>query len=1203
MKTNRSIPFNSIRFLFLFIGLISYQHSFGQAGGLNCADMEPICTDAGVSFTANEGGPDASVIDPGNNYGCLASSPNPSWFYLEISNSGDIIMDLSAPSDIDFIIWGPYTDLAAAQANCGNHNNIVPDTGCTLGLFCDGFGCSYSTSNTETPAIPNAQVGEVYVMLVTNYANSTQQINLTQTDGNGATDCTIIVPDCNITFFDANIGPCNTTTGNYEINGTIEFDDAPATGDLIVEDCFGTQHIVASAPFPASGVINYTIPNLPANGQACDVTAYFSDDLTCDSGPISYNAPSCTNCFMSSISINISACDANNNFEITGTIEFTDAPTTGQLTIQDCNGNSVTLNPPFTSPLAFTIPNIPADGTPNCNVTATFSADPNCTISSIDYTNPANCDCTAEIGTFTTTITGSSNNNYVLCYGDQISIETNHDWVAPEEIFNPPGSFYDPGVSFAVYSCPPTIGLTPTANVDIANDPCFLGLVSDFNFYDTNDMSWINGLPGTFTDNTVYFVPITMYSITDLVYSDVNTTIPCYDMGNPFAVQYLPEIITLETSDCQAGTVSVEIEGGLPAVDGSQFTGSNLQPASASFGVQSAGNTGTIVVQGLVDGDNYSFDITDDNGCPVSISGIFQGVEDPAFNYPNNTYCQDETDPTATITGTPGGTFSATPAGLSLNTSNGTIDLDASTPGTYTVTYTTPDPVCFATSTFDVTILPLPAFSVVGQQPSDCGLSDGTVTISGLLPNVNYNLTYTENGTQIGPQNIVTNGAGEFVIGNLATGTFADFVIELAGCVGTVPDVIQLNDINAPFIDAGPDQEVCEGESVVLTATNPEGATISWDNAVNDGVSFVPVVGTQVYTVTADLLGCISNDQVTVTVHPNPTVFAGNDITVCENESVVLTASGADSYVWDNGVSNGVSFNINQTTTYSVVGTTTFGCTGQDDVTVNVETTGDVSFDADNKEGCAPLTTTFTNTSNFNGANCTWYLSNGTVLQGCNDVTYTFNNPGCYSVTLEVETANGCVASITYNDYICIDNDPIAMFTPTPYEVSTIDPTIEFSNGSLGANDYHWNFGDGSTSTETNPNHTYPSGEPGDYEVELIAYSPAGCTDTIRAAITVIEDLIFYVPNTFTPDNDDFNEVFQPIFTSGFDPLDFQLLIFNRWGEIIFESHDASIGWDGTYGVESEKIVKDGTYVWKIEFKTTNTDERQTHVGHVNIIK
>ena len=100
----------------------------------------------------------------------------------------------------------------------------------------------------------------------------------------------------------------------------------------------------------------------------------------------------------------------------------------------------------------------------------------------------------------------------------------------------------------------------------------------------------------------------------------------------------------------------------------------------------------------------------------------------------------------------------------------------------------------------------------------------------------------------------------------------------------------------------------------------------------------------------------------------------------------------------------------------------------------------------------------------------------------------------------------------------------------------------------------------------------------------------------------ITEELIFYVPNTFTPDNDDFNESFQPIFTSGFDPYDYTLYIFNRWGELIFESNDANVGWNGKYGVEGE-FVQDGTYVWKIEFKTKRNDERKVVVGHVNLLR
>ncbi len=96
------------------------------------------------------------------------------------------------------------------------------------------------------------------------------------------------------------------------------------------------------------------------------------------------------------------------------------------------------------------------------------------------------------------------------------------------------------------------------------------------------------------------------------------------------------------------------------------------------------------------------------------------------------------------------------------------------------------------------------------------------------------------------------------------------------------------------------------------------------------------------------------------------------------------------------------------------------------------------------------------------------------------------------------------------------------------------------------------------------------------------------------------EDLIFYVPNAFTPDNDEFNQGFVPVFSSGFDPYNFNMLIFDRWGEIIFESNNSAAGWDGTY---MGKPVKEGVYTWKIEFKRAENDANQIAIGHVSLLR
>jgi len=174
----------------LGFGLLISSISIGQS--VSCATMVPICTDAGLDFAAQAGVPAASVTDPGNNYGCLNSSPSPTWYYLEIANDGDLIMSLSAPMDIDFILYGPFADLTAAEDGCGTMGQ--PGGSAPI------VDCSFNGTNDETVEIsPNSSggattgvAGEVYVLCITNFDNNPQQITLAQTSGDAETDCSIV---------------------------------------------------------------------------------------------------------------------------------------------------------------------------------------------------------------------------------------------------------------------------------------------------------------------------------------------------------------------------------------------------------------------------------------------------------------------------------------------------------------------------------------------------------------------------------------------------------------------------------------------------------------------------------------------------------------------------------------------------------------------------------------------------------------------------------------------------------------------------------------------------------------------------------------------------------------------------------------------------------------------------------------------------
>jgi gliding motility-associated-like protein len=502
-------------------------------------------------------------------------------------------------------------------------------------------------------------------------------------------------------------------------------------------------------------------------------------------------------------------------------------------------------------------------------------------------------------------------------------------------------------------------------------------------------------------------------------------------------------------------------------------------------------------------------------------------------------------------------------------------------------------------------------YTVTGTDVNGCINTDQVQVIVNNLPPVNAGIdqvvcegtSVTLNGSGASTyswNNSVTNGAA--FIPAVGTITYTVTGTDANGCINT--DLVDVTVNPLPLTDAGADQIVCIGTAVTLSGNNA--ATYSWDNGVTNNLAFTPSVGTVTYTVVGTTaFGCVASDQVVVTVNPLPVVFAGNNITICDGQSVTLTGSGAVNYTWNNGVLNGVQFTPTLgTTTYTVTGTSAAGCINTDQVDVLVNPNPVISFNPDITSGCTPVTVNFTNTTP-NSSNCVWTISNGTQVTGCGTVPVTFNQGGCYDVTLTTTATNGCTSTFTAYNLICVEDYPIAGFSTDNVEVSTLNTEVDFTNTSLGATTYEWSFGDGSAgSTDIDATHTYPDFESGNYEVTLVAMSPLGCADTAYATINVQEELLFYVPNTFTPDVDNYNPIFQPVFTSGFDPYDYTLLIFNRWGEIIFESHNAAIGWNGTYGSNGEiQMCQDGTYTWKIEFKTKANDERKMVVGHVNLIR
>ena len=261
-----------------------------------------------------------------------------------------------------------------------------------------------------------------------------------------------------------------------------------------------------------------------------------------------------------------------------------------------------------------------------------------------------------------------------------------------------------------------------------------------------------------------------------------------------------------------------------------------------------------------------------------------------------------------------------------------------------------------------------------------------------------------------------------------------------------------------------------------------------------------------------------------------------------------------------------------------------------------------VNFDARPKEGCRPLTVSFfdlTSTSDPN-PKYEWDFGDNSTSSKSKTVDHIYDKANKFTVGLKM-TANGCVNSKTFVDFINVNEKPKASFKIDQTTLSQYDPKIKTINtSSQDATFFKWTFGDGSPiSNDKNAEHTFDPA-PESYLITLTSYVNTNCFDTYSTTIMIPEDVIYYIPNTFTPNGDENNNTFHPIFFSGFDPQNYSFLIYNRWGDIVFESLNTEVGWDGTY---LNKLLANGVYTWKLGFKEKKTENEHRLTGHVNLLR
>lgn len=193
---------------------------------------------------------------------------------------------------------------------------------------------------------------------------------------------------------------------------------------------------------------------------------------------------------------------------------------------------------------------------------------------------------------------------------------------------------------------------------------------------------------------------------------------------------------------------------------------------------------------------------------------------------------------------------------------------------------------------------------------------------------------------------------------------------------------------------------------------------------------------------------------------------------------------------------------------------------------------------------------------------------------------YTYEDPGEYTVTVDITSPIGCQTDTTFNELITILPAPTAGYTYSPEQPSNLNPVVVFDDESTGASNWFWDFGTGFTTFNQNPTYEFP--DTGRYEVMQIVTHPSGCQDTIIQIVDVVPEIRYFLPNAFTPNFDSVNDEFKG---SGIleGATNFNLTIWNRWGELIFETGDPDEGWNGSR-FNSGQQSPNGVYVVVVTF-------------------
>lgn len=249
--------------------------------------------------------------------------------------------------------------------------------------------------------------------------------------------------------------------------------------------------------------------------------------------------------------------------------------------------------------------------------------------------------------------------------------------------------------------------------------------------------------------------------------------------------------------------------------------------------------------------------------------------------------------------------------------------------------------------------------------------------------------------------------------------------------------------------------------------------------------------------------------------------------------------------------------------------------------------------------GCAPGDIFFDNLSTpINGAyDIFWDFGDGESGTAISP-THTFTEPGIFSVSLEIISPIGCQTDTTFTDLIEIEPSPVADFVFSPDNPDNFAPEVTFTDRSSGASRWFWDFNSVATSIEQNP--AYSFRDTGKQEITLIVTHPSGCQDSVTQIVDIAPQTTFFMPNAFSPNGDSVNDVFKGKgYLEGIKQ--FELQIWNRWGQQVFITEDPLEGWNGRVG-RNGKDAPPGMYLYHVKM-TGPRGEPSEWTGYATLIR